>query len=131
MAAFQNGHGYVTLWEAHLETRLRESIRNGSSRPGRKLRYFLPCPLLGDADVIGVLQVEPELRACAEPVPETKSGVAGDTPATMDDLRHAIRRDANLTRKLGRRNAKFGQLVGENFSGVDRGSRHNSNSFQW
>ena len=75
MAAFQIGH-YLTLWEAHLETRLRRSIRNGSSRPGRKLRYFLPCPLLGDADVIGVLQVEPELRACAEPVSQTPSSVS-------------------------------------------------------
>ena len=87
MAMFQIGHGYMTLWEAHLlATRLRQSIRNGSRRPGRKLRYFLPRPLLGDADVIGVFQVEPELRACAEPVPETKSGAAPNSSPPASDV---------------------------------------------
>ena len=93
--------------------------RNGARRPGRKLRDFLPCFVLCDADVVGALQIKPELRARAEPMPETKGSVAGDATAPMDDLRHAIGRDVDLPRKLGRRDAKLGQLVDQDFSGVD------------
>ena len=87
--------------------------------------------MLCDADVVGALQVKPELRARAEPVPEAKGGVAGDATAAMNDLRHAIGRDVDLARKLGRRDAKLGQLVGQDFSGVDGGARHGSISSQW
>jgi hypothetical protein len=62
---------------------------------------------------------------------ETKGGVAGDATSPMDNLRHAIGRDVDLPRKLGRRDAKLGQLVSEDFSGVNGGARHGSNSFQW
>ena len=75
--------------------------------------------MLRDADVVGALQVKPELRARAKPMPEKKGGVAGDATSPMDNLGHAIGRDVDLPRKLGRRDAKLGQLVGQDFSGVD------------
>ena len=54
------------------QRRLLRLIRNGTSRPGRKLRDFSPGLFLGDADVVGVgaLRVKPELRTRAEPMPE-------------------------------------------------------------
>jgi hypothetical protein len=52
------------------QRRLLRLIRNGTSRPGRKLRDFSPGLFLGDADVVGALQVKPELRTRAEPMPE-------------------------------------------------------------
>jgi hypothetical protein len=94
------------------QRRLFRVLRNGVGRPGRKLLDFLPCLLPGDADVVGALQVKPELRARAEPVPEPKGGVAGDAATAVKDLRHAIGRDVDLPRKLGRRDAKLGRRRG-------------------
>jgi len=94
-------------------------IRGGIGRGGRKLSDFPPRTLLGDAEIIGALQVGPDPCARAEPAPETKCGAAGDAAASMDDLRHAIEWDDDLSRKLGRRDAKLGPLVNEDFCGVD------------
>src|SRR5260370_22333538 len=94
------------VWKkAHSRARRRGPFRFGTSRPGRELRDFASCLFVCDTDVIGALQVEPELRARAEPMPETKSGVAGDATASMDDLRHAIGRNVDLPRKFRRRDA--------------------------
>ena len=101
------------------QRRLLRRVRDGTSRTGRKLSDFPPRPLLGDAEVVGALQVESELRARAEPMPETKGGLASAAPASVDDLGHAMGRDVDLSRKLGRRDAKLGPLVNEDFCGVD------------
>ena len=77
---------------------------------------------LGHANVIGGLQVQPELRAGAEPVAEAQGGVAGDRPSAADDLRQAIGRHLDLSGQFGRRDVQFCQFVGQNFTGVDGGA---------
>ncbi len=97
--------------------RLLRRIRGGTRRTGRKISDFTPCPLLGEANVVSALQVDSELGAHAEPMPETKGGAGGDAAASADDMRHATGRDLDLPRKLGRRDAKLGQLLKENSPG--------------
>src|SRR6202035_1530433 len=75
------------------QRRLLRPIHDGASWPRRKPRDFMPCLISGDADVVGALQVKPELRARAEPVSEAKGGVTFNATASMNDLRHAIGRD--------------------------------------
>src|SRR5690242_3085051 len=70
------------------------------------------------------LQIEPELRAVAEPMAEAQCGVAGDCPLARNDLADAVRRNAKLPGKLGRADADLFQLVGKDFAGVNRWSRH-------
>ena len=54
---------------------------------GRKRGYLAPDLVVRDAQIIGRLQIEQELRAGLKPVSETKSGVAGDGPLAPNDLR--------------------------------------------
>jgi len=94
-----------------------------------------PCDLLSDlffsqANLVGTLQIQPKLRVGAEPVAEPQRGVAGDTPAAVNDLRHTIGRDVDLSRKLGRGNAKFAQFIGKDFAGMDCGTGHDACVFQ-
>ena len=52
--------------------------------------------LLGDAEVVGGLEIEPEERVGAEPVAEAQGGIAGDGAAGVDDLADAVGRDGDL-----------------------------------
>ena len=56
----------------------------------------------GHANTVGSLQIQPELRAGAEPVAESQGGVAGDRPLAADDLRQAIGRHRDLPGQFGR-----------------------------
>jgi len=60
----------------------------------------LPGPLLGEAQVVEALQIEPELGAGAEEVSEAEGHVAGDR-ASAQDLGHAVGWYADLSRELG------------------------------
>jgi hypothetical protein len=91
---------------------------------GRQRRY-LAADLVGrNAQVIGRLQIEPELRAGLEPVAEAKRGVAGDGALALDDLRDAVRWHGQLPRQFGGRDVQLIQFVGENFAGMDCGAGH-------
>ncbi len=52
--------------------------------------------MLGDAEVVGGLEVEPKLGAGAEPVAEAQGGIAGDGAAGVDDLADAVGGDGDL-----------------------------------
>jgi hypothetical protein len=54
---------------------------------GRKRCHLTPDLIAGEAQIIGRLQIEPELRAGLEPMPETKRGIAGDGALALNDLR--------------------------------------------
>ena len=114
-------------WACNISSNGSGDQANVSTKP---LNYTLTRSFLCDADIIGALQVEPELRARAEPVPNAQGSVAGDATSTTNDLRHAIGLDVDLARKLGRRDAELGQFVGEISPGWMAG-RGRSNSSQW
>jgi hypothetical protein len=46
--------------------------------------------------------------------------VGRNGPLSVQNPGHAIRRNADLTRQLGRGNPKFLEFLGEMFAGVDR-----------
>jgi hypothetical protein len=54
---------------------------------GRKRCHLTPDLIAGEAQIIGRLQIEPELPAGLEPMPETKRGIAGDGALALNDLR--------------------------------------------
>ena len=97
----------------------RQPLNFGSGRFGRQ------------SQIVGRLQVEPKLRACLEPVPKPQCGVAGDGPLAMNDLADAVGRHGNLARKLCRADAKFFELIGEDFAGMDGGAGHFDSFPQW
>src|ERR1700704_2067679 len=75
--------------------------------------------LQGNTDIIGALEIEPELRTGAEPVPKAKSGVASDRALALDDLGDAVRRHLDLSRQLRRRHRDLRKFFGEDFPGMD------------
>jgi hypothetical protein len=87
------------------------------------LAISAPAILSRHANIVRALQIEPELRAHTEPVAEPQRGVAGDGALALHDLVDAVRRHPQLAGKLGRRDRYLRQLLGEDFSGVDGGSR--------
>ena len=97
------------------------SVSAASCKFGRKRGYLTPDLVARNAQIIGRLQIEPELRAGLKPVSETKGGVAGDRTLALNDLRNAIWWYGNLPRQLSRRDLEFVQLVGKDFAGMNAG----------
>jgi hypothetical protein len=69
----------------------------------RERDYLTSDLVVRNAQIIGRLQIEPELCAGLKPVSGTKSGVAGDGTLALDDLRNAVWRYGNLPRYLRQR----------------------------
>jgi hypothetical protein len=90
----------------------------------RKPVYFLPRFLPSDANVVGALEIEPKLRAGAEPVSKAQSRITGDAAMAMDDLRYPIGRHIDLPGQFGRSNAEFTEFIGKNFTGMNRWTGH-------
>src|SRR5271170_4142495 len=61
-----------------------------SLSPLRQPPDLRACCLFRDANLIGALQIEPELCAGAEPMAETQRRIAGDRPLAVEDLRDAV-----------------------------------------
>src|SRR6185436_8386550 len=87
--------------------------------------------LLGDADIVGALQVQPELGAGAEPMAEPKRGVAADRPLALNDLADAVGWHCKLAGKLRRGDTDLLELVGEDLAGVDGRTTHVCSPCQW
>jgi hypothetical protein len=85
-------------------------------RFGRKRGHLTPDLIAGEAQIIGRLQIEPELRGDLEPMPQPKRGIAGDRALALNDLRDAVWRDGNLARQFSRRDLELAQLVSEDFA---------------
>lgn len=90
----------------------------------RKPVYFRPGFFLGHANVVGALEIEPKLRAGAEPVSKAQGRITGDAAMAMDDLRYPIGRHLDLPGEFGRRNAELTEFIGKNFAGMDRWTGH-------
>jgi hypothetical protein len=75
--------------------------------------------LLGNAQVIQVLQVEPEVWAGTEETCQAQGRVSGDGALGVQKGRDAIGWDAKLPRKLGCAYTQFLQFLGQVFSGMD------------
>src|SRR5262249_26488870 len=103
---------------------VQSAIVLSRSAAGRQLGDPASCGLLGTAKLVCALQVQPELRAVAEPMAEPQRRVAGDRPTAIQALGDAVGRHGNLASKLGRCDAELFELVLEDFSGMDGRTAH-------
>jgi len=67
--------------------------------------------LLGDAQVVYALQVEPELGCCPEEMRESKRSVTRYGSPSMQNLSNTVGGDIELPRELGSAHAQFLQLL--------------------
>src|SRR3972149_8309346 len=84
--------------------------------------------LLGTADIIKTLQVEPKLRAGAKEMPEAQSRVAGDGALSVQNLSNAVGWHLELTRQFSGAHLERLQFLGEMLTGMDRDYRHDKTS---
>src|SRR2546425_521316 len=70
-------------------------------QPGKRLDGFSGL-LLGEAQVVEALEIEPKLRARAKEMSEAQSGVARNSARPIQDLRDAIGRHVDLSRQFSR-----------------------------
>ena len=118
------GRAGGALYDA-VERPFRSICANGvSGEPCWQFFDFVAGKAVGNPDVIGRLQVKPELRTRSEPVAEPKRRIARDRPFPLDDLRDPVRRHGQLPRQFGRGDGEFLKLVGEDFTGMDGGPCH-------
>ena len=75
--------------------------------------------LLGEADFVEALQVEPELGAGTEEVGEAQGGVSSDGTTAVEDLRDAVGGHADLAREGGGAEVEFGEFFCKMLAGVD------------
>ncbi len=95
------------------------------SRPARAARQCsdLRAKLaFGETQLVKLLQVHPELRTGAEPMPKTQRGIGGDPALAMNDTRDPVHGHVDLARKFRGADAKFAQLFGKIFAGVNGGT---------
>jgi hypothetical protein len=90
----------------------------------RQYRYLRTHLAFGETQFVILLQIHPELRTGAKPVPKTQRRICRYAALAVDDPRDPVHRYVNLTRKLGRADAKFAQFFGQMFAGVDGCTRH-------
>ena len=74
---------------------------------------------LGEAQLVELLQVQPELRAGAEEVGQAQGGVAGDGAPAVEDSGYAVGWNLDVPGKRGGAHVELFQLLGKVFAGVD------------
>ena len=84
----------------------------------RKILDLTTCFGSGNRQVVPCLEGHPVFRIVTEPVSETERRIACDGALAVDDLGDPVGRDAELTRKLGRRHADGFKLLGEDLARV-------------
>jgi len=77
----------------------------GRHRPNRQTRDRAPRFLRSKTDLIGTLQIEPELRAGADPMAQPQRGVARHGAFATNDLAHTIGGYGDLAGECRRRSA--------------------------
>src|SRR3954463_4366926 len=95
----------------------------GALQPGQRL-YRFASSLLGDAQFIKSLQIEPELRTCAEKVSKPQRCVTCHGSLTVQNFGDPICRNLNPSRKLRRANVERRQLLSKVFSRMNRRQVH-------
>jgi hypothetical protein len=85
---------------------------------------LLPYLAFGKAQFVKLLQIHPELRTGAKPMPKTQRCIGGDTALAVDDAGDPVHRHVDLPRKLRRADAKLAQFFRQMFAGVDGRTGH-------
>jgi hypothetical protein len=79
---------------------------------------------LCNAKFVELLQVQPELGARAEKMPEAQRRIAGHGTLPIQDLRYAVRGHPDLARQFGGTHAEFLELLGEVLARMNRRACH-------
>lgn len=74
--------------------------------------------------VIKSLEIEPKLRAGAKEMAETQGRIARDGARPIQNLRDAIRGDADFAREFGGAHVECLEFFGEMFAGMNYGNGH-------
>ena len=91
-----------------------------SRRVPRNVLDFPAGGVLGDVEVVAVLQVEPEPRRDAEVARQPEGRIAADAAAATHDLGDAVRRHAQDVPQLGRAQVKRRhEVLLEDLAGMD------------
>src|ERR1700722_13155292 len=81
---------------------------------------------LRHTELVELLQIQPELGARAEEVPQTKGRVPSDCSLPIEDVSNPIRRHPELTCQLRRAHIECLKLFGQMLAGMNCATRHNS-----
>jgi len=76
--------------------------------------------LLGEAQIVEALQIDPELGAGAEEMRQAQRRVGRDVTASVQNLGDAIGGNLQLAGQRGGAHVEFLQFLGQMFSGMDR-----------
>ena len=90
----------------------------------RKTAYRRARFLFGDSKLVHLLQVQPEFGAGPEEMRQAKCTVSCDRPLAVQDSGDPVGRHLELPAKLGSAHAKFLELFGEAFAGMNGGACH-------
>lgn len=74
--------------------------------------------LLDEVKIIGVLEVQPDMRTGAKPFPESQCGFGGDGAFPRQNLGYPVGRHMDILGQFGGAYLEFGKFLGENFTGV-------------
>src|SRR5260370_24013783 len=82
--------------------------------------------LLGEAQIVEILQIEPKLRTRAKEMSEAQGRVAGHGACAMQDLRDAIGRNTELSREFRGAHIEGFEFFGEVLTRVNCSDGHSS-----
>jgi hypothetical protein len=88
--------------------------------PSCSTQAHLGCFLLGDAQIVEALQIDPEFGTSAEEMRQAQRRIGGDVPASVQNLGDAIGWNLKLACQRGGAHVEFLQFRGQMFSGMDR-----------
>lgn len=80
------------------------------ARPSRQRSNLRAYLVFGEAQFVELLQIHPELRRRAEPMPETQRRIGGDPAVTMNDTGNPVHGHVDLTRKFRCADAELAQF---------------------
>src|SRR5207245_5064675 len=92
-------------------------------QPGKSFDGF-PGLLLGEAQVVEALEIEPKLRARAKEMSEAQSGVARNSATPIQDVRDGIGRHVYLSRQFSRAHIERFQFFGQVFTRMNSSDCH-------
>jgi hypothetical protein len=91
---------------------------------GDRLSDLLAVLLLGEAQLVLLLQIQPEVCTGSKPLSEPEGRFGGDCPLTVDDLCDAVSGHAYCSAERGCTDAYLLKLIRENLAGMNWWARH-------
>jgi hypothetical protein len=80
--------------------------------------------MLDEVKIIGVLEVQLDMRTGTKPFPESQRGLGGDGAFPLQNLGYPVGRHMDILGQFGGAYIEFGKFFGENFTGVYGSSAH-------